>query len=187
MHTHSSTGVAAYRRSPDVDRVTEAANYLVLSAHYDKLLAEVRHAIDNWDRTPRAFSGKASVLNALIDVGVDSRVAFERMVEIIDTKRAALPKVRKAAYQRDLMRTRREREYAALRLHELAEGRLRGRARETFYRGVRARWAAAKADYLATATEKAGRPLTYQERIDATSRFWDAIDANLRSAERVRG
>lgn len=181
-----STG-GAHGRSPDLARVAEAANFLILSPAHERLTAEVVSCVDNWDRTPRAFAGKQAVLNALVDVGVDNRASLDRMLDLIEERRKLLPSVRKIDYQRELMRTRRAREYKALLAHERLHGRVRGAPREAFFRDMRARWAAAKTDHMVKAAGQRGRELTYQEKLDATAAFWAWVDANLADATRAKG
>jgi hypothetical protein len=179
MQHHLSVGAspATLRRSPDVSRVAEAANFLITATHYEALRQELITIVNSWDSAPRAYGGSHAVLNALIDVGVDNRPAFDRMLAIVEAKRALLPTARKVDYQRNLMRERRQREYKALAVYEKATGLVRGKQRAGFFRDMRATWAAAKAEFML-----ARGHMSYDEKLEATALFWQGVDASLDQA-----
>jgi hypothetical protein len=155
-------------------RVMAAVNYLIEAANYTSLINEMTRIIEHWDTHPMYYGGHLSFLNAMLDVGVQSRAAFERLIKLIETKRQEHPKVRRVDYQRNLMRDRRTRMAKALELHELRFGRLRGEARMSEMAAIQERWAKAKAQYLAQ-KGAAG----WKERCAATQEFWEQVDHQL--------
>lgn len=167
-------------------RVVEAVNYLVAAPNHTSLVAEMTRIIEEWDTHPMVYGGKLACLNALVDVGLHSRAAFEQLIELAAERRKAAPATKRADYQRDLMRERRAREAMALELQELTIGHsLRGSARLAYIEGLRKRWSEAKAEYV-----KSKGDLTWHERNAAFGEFWAQIDAtleaNLKAARRQR-
>lgn len=167
-------------------RVVEAVNHLVSAPNYVALVTEMTRIIENWDMHPMYYGGAHSCLNALVDVGLHSREAFERLVQLAADRRKEKPATRRVDYQRELMRERRAREAKALELQELTIGHvLRGSARIAYIEGVRSRWNVAKDEYI-----KAKGDLTWSERNAATREFWaeidERLDANLAEARKKR-
>lgn len=155
-------------------RVVQAVNYLIEAPNYAALINEMTKIIETWDTHPMVYGGQLACLNAMIDVGLQNREAFERLVKLIEDKRKLLPAVRRTDYQRDLMRERRARMAKALELHELRHGVLRGAAKAAEVQAIQARWAQAKREHL----EAAGAT-GWAERNAATREFWEQIDRKL--------
>jgi hypothetical protein len=155
-------------------RVVEAVNYLIEAPNYAALINEITKIIETWDTHPMVYGGKLTCLNALIDVGLQNREAFERVVKLIEEKRRLLPKIRRVDYQRDLMRERRARMAKALELHEALHGQLRGAARMAQMQAIQDRWAKARDNFLAGKGE-----MNFTQRNDAIREFWEGIDRNL--------
>ena len=159
----------------DKQAVVDAVNYLIQSENSTKLINEITEVIENWDMYPMAFDGKLKCLNALIDVGLESREAFENLVKLIESKRKLIPTLKRADYQRDLMRERRARFAKALELHELTKGPLKSnKERKKATDELRARWAKARVDYI-----KSKGDLSWKERNVASGEFWEQVDRNL--------
>jgi hypothetical protein len=122
-------------------------------------------------------------LNAVIEVGLQSRDAFERLVKLVEAKRQLIPKARRADYQRNLMRQRRARKAKALELAELSQGKMSKTEAREYTRGVQDRWNKAKDEFIASKGD-----LDWKGRNAATNEFWDMIDRqldqNLRDARR---
>jgi predicted polyphosphate/ATP-dependent NAD kinase len=143
--------------------------------------------IEQWDMHPMAYDGQLKPLNAMIDVGLHSREAFENLVGLIERKRKLVPDIKRADYQRDLMRERRARYAKAIELHELTH---RTKAspveRRALEESFRKRWAAARAEFIGAKGQ-----LSWKQRNAASGEFWQMIDEkldqNLREARRVRG
>lgn len=155
-------------------RVVEAVNYLIEAPNYAALINEMTKIIETWETHPMVYGGKLTCLNALIDVGLQDREAFERVVKLIEEKRKLFPKIRRVDYQRDLMRERRARMAKALELHEAIHGPLRGAARMAQMQAIQERWAKARDAHMATKGD-----MSFEQRNEAIREFWNHIDRNL--------
>lgn len=155
-------------------RVVDAVNFLIEAPNYAALINEMTKIIETWDTHPMAYGGRLACLNAMVDVGLHNREAFERLVKLVEDKRKLLPSVRRTDYQRDLMRERRARMAKALELHELQFGTVRGAARMQATQDIQTRWSRARSQFLAAKGE-----MSWLERNEATREFWESIDRNL--------
>lgn len=155
-------------------RVVEAVNHLIEAPNYASLINEMTKIIETWDTHPMVYGGKLTCLNALIDIGLQDRAAFERVIQLVEDKRKLLPKLRRVDYQRELMRERRGRIAKALELHEMLHGPLRGAARMAKMQEIQQRWAEAKDKFM----EPKGK-LNFDQKNAATREFWATIDRNL--------
>lgn len=167
-------------------RVVEAVNYLIEAPNYTSLINEITKIVETWDTHPMVYGGKLECLNAMIDVGLESRTAFESLIELIEGRRKLIPQARRVDYQRDLMRERRAREAKAVELQELVKGvTLKGKPKSQYLAELRGRWRKARDEFIAAKGE-----LSWKQRNDAANEFWDTIDrqldANLREARRRR-
>lgn len=113
-------------------------------------------------------------MNALIDVGLQNRTAFEKLVGMAEDRRRAIPRARRVDYQRDLMRERRARIAKAVELHETMHGRVRGVERNTYINQLQARWRRARDKFIADKGD-----LDWKARNDAANEFWEMIDRQL--------
>lgn len=154
--------------------VVDAVNHLIGARNFVALVKQMTKSIETWDRSPMVYGGHLACLNSLIDVGLQDRAAFDRLVKLADDKRQQDPGLRRVSYQRDLMRERRGRLHKALELRDVTFGVLRGAARMQEARAITKRWAVAKAQYL----ENQG-PLSWHDRNEATAAFWATIDRQL--------
>ena len=155
------------------DRVTEAVNHLIEAADYAVRAQEMTRSIEN-PRERVDYTGSLACLNALLDLGVANRDAFERLLKLVEEKRMDNPAVSKRDYQKLIMRDRRKRMAKALLLHEARQGPLKGEARTLEMASIRARWAKAKTEYLVTRETATGA-----DRLDATRDFWAMVDRQL--------
>lgn len=154
--------------------VVEAVNYLIHSRDCTTRINEIRDVIERWEERPMIYAGHLMVLNSLIDIGVEDRKAFEKLVDLIEERRRLIPVMRRADYQRDLMRERRARLAKAIELQELQHGKMDARTRKRFEKDITQRWSQAQQEFL----KKKGR-LTWAQRNAARREFWDMIDKNL--------
>ena len=161
-------------RSRTHTRVVGAVNFLVAAPNHNALIHELTRVVERWDERPAVYGGQLSCLNAMIDVGLSSRHAFEKLVELIDRTRRAVPRARRGDYQRDLMRERRARMATAMALHEARYGPLTPAARAAEAHGITERWNAAKRRFLAERGE-----MSWAESNAATREFWRKLDARL--------
>jgi hypothetical protein len=155
--------------------LVEAINYMILAPNYVALSREITRIIENWDSHPMAYSGELKHLNALIDIGLESRDAFEKIIGLIEERRKLVPEIKRVDYQRNLMRERRARLNKAAMLQELQTGRtLTAEQKKDLAKTIQARWMKARERYI----EEAGAA-TWAERNAATNRFWEEVDAKL--------
>ena len=155
-------------------KIVEAINLLIACDRYAKLVNELTGILENWDRHPMAYAGKLSPLNALLDVGLESREAFEKLIKLVEAKRKQLPKQRRQDYQRDLMAARRARLAKAIDLEVLLHGEMDTDAKAKFIKAIHVRWAEARDKFI-----KAKGELTWEQRNAASQQFWQAIDEKL--------
>lgn len=169
----------------DKKAIAEAVNMLIQSDQYTKLSREIVNIIERWDTRPMAYEGALKPLNALIEVGLESRAAFENLITLIEDKRKLVPIIKRVDYQRDLMRDRRARVAKALELQErsasksFADSKAKARAAKE----IQARWAEARKKFIA-----AKGKLSWKDRNAAANEFWAIIDRqldeNLRAARK---
>lgn len=166
-------------------RVVEAVNHLISAANYAVLANEMTRIIETWDTSPMVYGGENACLNAMIDVGLRDRGAFERLLKLVEERRKLLPGVKRVDYQRQLMRERRARETKAMELQEHLHGPIRGAQRMVCLEDLRKRWAEARDKYVASKGD-----LSWKERNAAVREFWDRVDAaldmNIRDARKVK-
>lgn len=161
--------------SPTKKRLLDAVNFLIASEHCKQYIAEIRDIVAHWDTKKVIYADDLRALNALIDIGVTSPEAFRRAIQLVEEKRAALPKVRRASYQRDLMQQRRSRMYKAIELRELEAGRRFSQdEKQNLSKEIQARWQRERAAYIV----EQGR-LDFDGRNEVTRDFWAKVDRTL--------
>ena len=160
----------------DRAKIVEAINILIQCERYAKLVNELTGILETWSEHPMAYAGKLSPLNALLDVGLESRAAFERLIKLAESKRRLRPKQRRQDYQRELMATRRARLAKAIDLETLLHGEMDAAAKDKFTKAIQFRWSAARDKFI-----KGKGELTWDQRNEATQQFWAEIDAKLNS------
>ena len=159
----------------DKSRVARGLSLLVNTKEYTKRLRQLREVIDGWNDTPMLFGGELEPLNALIDVGLTSPPALERLLELAESKRKQVPEAKRVDYQRELMRGKRERLYRAVELEELVRGTpLKGAAKMKYMRETQARWMAERQAHI-----KSKGTLSWKERNQVANQFWESVDAQL--------
>lgn len=159
----------------DIRRVQEATAYLITAPKHKRLVNEIRRAVEEHDEAPRAFTGVMEPLNALIEVGLESPRALERVFELIQTKRDLALKLKRNDYQREFMEANRQRRYKAAQLYELLKGPFPTTAdRNKHMTDTHRRWMRALDEQLA----KQG-PLSWRARVEEKRKFWAEVDATL--------
>lgn len=156
------------------DKLTEAVNLLIASPQYAVLANEMTAIIENWDRKHVVYSGEFACLNSLVDVGVQNRAAFERLLSMVRERRQTQPHTRRIDYQREIMRERRARVAKGLLIYEAAKGKVSGEKRKQIAAALQKRWSEQRTAYLA-----ARRGLNWQDRNSASADFWAKIDQEL--------
>jgi hypothetical protein len=155
--------------------IIDAANFLIQADNCTTLVNEITKIIARWDEHPMAYAGDLKCLNALVEVGLESQEAFEKVIAIVERRRRLLPAMKRVDYQRDLMRDRRARIAKALDLYQRSTGKtVTATTRPTIVAGIQARWKTAKARLI-----KAKGDLTWKERNDAAGEIWEMIDKQL--------
>jgi hypothetical protein len=155
-------------------KVAEAVNLLIKCERYAKYANEMTAILEEWDLHPMYYVAHLTPLNALLDVGLESREAFERLLKLVEEKRKLLPKQRRVDYQRELMAARRARVAKAIELEELLHGPMDATRKEQYAKDIQGRWTEARNRFL----EKQGE-LSWEQRNKKTQEFWAAVDAKL--------
>lgn len=155
-------------------RIVNGVNYLIEAANFSALSGELTRIIETWDTHPMVYSGKLAPLNALIDVGLQSREAFEKLIDMAEDRRKSIPRARRVDYQRDLMRERRARIAKAVELNEKLHGPIRGVERNKYVTELQTRWRRARDKFIADKGD-----LDWKARNDAANEFWEMIDRQL--------
>ena len=167
----------------DKKKIVQAMNHLIAAPNYAKLINEMTQIIERWDTHPMVYGGKLEMLNALIDVGLENRDAFEKLLKLVEDKRRLVPQTKRTDYQRNLMRERRARVAKALELAELTSGRMSTADRKAREKALMDRWREARQEFIAGKGK-----VSWAERNAASNEFWAMIDrqldANLQQARR---
>lgn len=159
----------------DTKLLAEAVNFLIQSDRYVLLMREITEIVERWDTHPMAYDGHLSCLNALIEIGLESREAFENVVTLIEQRRKSIPEIKRVDYQRALMQERRARIAKALELHERSgKTIINSGERKALAEKIQKRWAKEKQEFI-----KSKGPLSWKERNAAMNEFWKKIDATL--------
>lgn len=154
--------------------VVAAVNYLIHGKDCTVRINEINEVIERWDERPMIYAGHLMHLNSLIDIGVEDREAYRKLIELVQDRRKLIPAMRRVDYQRDLMRERRARMAKAVELQELRYGSMDKRSRRQFEKEIAERWRQAQDEAL----KKRGR-LTWEQRNEAKREFWRSIDSTL--------
>lgn len=156
------------------DDIVEAVNYLIHSKDCTARINEITDVIDRWEERPMIYAGHLMQLNALIDIGVEDREAYEKILRLIAERRKLIPAMRRVDYQRELMRERRARVAKAIELQELRHGKMDTKAKRRFEKEITERWRQAQDEFI----KKKGK-LKWEARNEAKREFWRTIDDNL--------
>lgn len=159
---------------PKKQQIVEAMNHLITSSNYAKLINEMTQIIEKWDSQPAVYSGHMAALNPIIDIGLQNRDAFEKLLKLVEQKRRLAPTTKRADYQRQLMRERRARLSKALELEELSQGPLTTSRKRELEKHLSSTWGEARRKFIAEKGE-----ISWAERNQASHEFWDNIDRQL--------
>ena len=159
----------------DKAKIAKGLSLLVQTNEFVQRVRQINDIVDGWEDTPLLFGGALEPLNALVDVGLVNREALNKLVQLAQTKRQAVPVAKRIDYQRELMREKRERLYRAVELEELVRGSaLKGEARMKYMAGVQAKWMQERNAFIA-----AKGNLSWKQRNEAASEFWQRVDQRL--------
>lgn len=159
---------------------------------FDALMAVVRLQVNY----PVCLTGEAAVVDPLRELARDKPGALDRVLNLVDSKRAALglpplvppvsDKFDKREYMRQFMDQKRQRQRRAVEIENLCRSErdmLRGRSRLDFMDTQAARWKSELDERLQRAREARGGPLD-QETLDTLRKqFWQWVDESLDEAE----
>ena len=154
--------------------VVEAVNYLIHNKDSTTRIKELEDILDRWEDRPMIYAGHLIPLNALIDIGLEDREAFNRLIQLVYERRKLVPMLKRVDYQRELMRERRARLAKAVELQELRHGKMDKKTKARFQKEIQERWREAQEQFL----RRKGR-LSWAERNEARAEFWQMIDKNL--------
>ena len=159
----------------DKTAVKKAVECLIQTKRYIEQKKYIAETVDSWSKRQIRFVGEDEPLNALVDLGVESKEALVNVFSLIERKRRAVPTAKKIDYQRDYMRQRRRRITLATRLEEIVSGkRMTAEERSTFGAVTLAEWTRQRE------VELAKYPTAdWKERNEIVGQFWEAIDNRL--------
>lgn len=176
-------------------QIAAAANILLKHPEAPELFKMLTDVLALPDRLKVRLSEDAAVLNPLLYVARQDRSRFDRLIAVVEDKRASLgrPPLRpdaddapfdKNKYQRELMASIRVRTFKAAATENLRRppsGQLIGAARLDFMKVQRKKWMARLDPMLAAA--RAGGTMTKEQRQAISGKFWDQVDAELEADE----
>lgn len=174
--------------------LAEAANTLVADADAKTLYTQMQGVIEVAARNiPVQLVGRPAVLNALIQLALNDEQAYERVMDLVDRKRAESGlaplqdmELDRKAYMREFMALRRERLRRLVDLwNELRSenDKIRGASRLQFEQMHGARWKDEKDRREEALRAKLGRRLTAEERKQIAATLWDEVEEELASLQ----
>lgn len=179
--------------------LAEAANTLVADADAKTLYTQMQGVLEVAARNiPVQLVGRPAILNPLLSLALSDEQAFERVMDLIDRKRAETGlaplqemEMDRKAYMREFMALRRERLRRLVDLwNELRSehDKIRGAARLQFEQMHGARWKDEKDRREETLRHQLGRRLTVDERREVSTKLWDDVEEELAALQEfVRG
>lgn len=170
-----------------------AVNTLISTDQHTFMREAVEAVIAMRSRYPVVFEGKLATLNPLVKLHGEDPVSYDRVRELIDTKRARegspplwpdpeQEKFDKVEYQRQLMATRRRIARIALDIENAQRrerDRLIGSARLEFENKVLSEWGAELEKRLDALREQAGGRLTKEVANNYRKNYWRQVEDSL--------
>lgn len=169
----------------------EAANLLLTNPNAPQMFAAMLEVAKLPDNLPVKLTGEASALNVLIPDYRTNRDSFDRLISLVEAKRAQynmeplIPlvppkKFDKNEYQRGLMAVRRDRGLAAANTENLRRppsAQLIGNSRLDFAKTRLTQWGKqlrAEIDALS-----GGKPMSKARRKEISEAFWSRVETQL--------
>lgn len=179
----------------DKHLLAEAANTLIHSSEAPEMYQTLLEVLGLPLKLPVKLTGDASVLNPLLAMARRDRSAFDRVIDLIESKRASREmsplrqprteaKFDKNEYQRELMADRRVRQIKALDIENLRRppsSQLIGHPRMEFMRVQQGKWTDQLEAILVA--NKTGKTMTKAKRQAISAQFWQGIDRELEESE----
>lgn len=171
--------------------LAEAANTLVADVDAKTLYTQMQGVLEVAARNiPVQLVGRPAVLNPLIELALRDEVAYERVMELVERKRAAAGlsslveggEQDRKGYMREFMAIRRDRLRRLVDLwNELRSehDKIRGSSRMQFEQLHGQRWKDEKDRREAQLREKLGRRLSMEERRQISAQLWDEVEEEL--------
>jgi hypothetical protein len=177
----------------DKSELLKAVHTLISSPHAHALFDQLSDVLGIASRVPLLLRGDAAVLNSLLKLKLHNPGTYEKVIELIETKRAALGYDRliqipnkagydKTSYMREFMDQKRMRQRRAAEIENMRRperDRLMGIARLEFMRRTSQRWKDLRDLALEQGRQDAGGSLTAAQRAKIIDTFWHAVDADL--------
>lgn len=179
----------------DKQQLAEAANTLIHDNKAPEMFKTLLDVLGLPPTLPVKLSGEASVLNPLLTMARNDREAFNRVIDLIESKRASREmsplrqpvteaKFDKNKYQAELMAERRVRQIKAVDIENLRRppsAQLEAHPRMEFMRVQQSKWMRQLEAQLAA--RKTGKTITKAQRQEISAQFWQGIDRELEEAE----
>lgn len=155
--------------------IRKAVESLIKTNRYIEQKKYIEETVTMWSKRQIRFVGDDEVLNALVDLGLESQQALDNVFALIERKRRAIPTAKKVDYQRDYMRQRRKRVMLATKLEQIVTGKkFTAEERTEFAAKLVADWTKQRE------TELAKFPTAdWKERNEIVGQFWETIDRRL--------
>lgn len=141
---------------------------------------------------PVRLTGRPSVLNPILDLMLTDFPKAERVIQLIERKRAEshmdplIEAFNRRSYMRELMASKRERESRLLKLVNQLRSehdKIRGLAALEFKRTHGNRWHAVRLERESAMRSSVGRRLTIEELDTLRSQLWADVDSELNDLE----
>lgn len=184
--------------NPERIALLDAVNRLIALPQASEVYSDVLALLPAAKSLQARFSGDREFLNPLLELGVADREKFDAVVSLIEAKRAdtglpplaAPPDERfdKAAYMRDFMQQKRERERRAVETENMMRSernQLRGRARLDFMQAQANKWKKGRDKALEAERKRLQRRLTLDEQKSVITAFWSTVDKELDGLEEL--
>ena len=179
----------------DKHLLAEAANTLIHSSEAPEMYQTLLEVLGLPLKLPVKLTGEASVLNPLLAMARRDRGAFDRVIDLIESKRASREmsplrqpqeekKFDKNRYQAELMAERRSRAVKAASIENLRRppsGQLVGNSRMDFMQMQLGKWSTRFK--LICDAAKTGKTLSKARRQALSAEFLEAIDRELEESE----
>lgn len=177
--------------------LADAVNSLIQDSDATALYAQMTGVIDLARRgIPVRLTGRSAILNPLVDLAEQDAAAFDRVMTLVDTKRALanMPVLEtgesepnRKAYMREFMAEKRARQRRLVELWNQMRSehdKLRGSTRMEFERKHAERWQNEKDARIEQQRNARGRRLTREELTAISAQLWTDVDAELDSLEK---
>jgi hypothetical protein len=159
----------------DKSAIKVAVEALIKTKRYIEQKKYVLDTVESWSKRQIRFVGDDEPLNAMVDLGLESREALANVFALIERKRRAIPTAKKMDYQRDYMRQRRHRLMSAIKIEQIITGKkMTAEEKAAFSAALLADWTKQREAELAKYPEA-----DWKERNVIVGHFWEAIDNRL--------